>query len=268
MTIGVTDAVAVPDASRSTSPPPSAGYGTGAVIGVPGGRAEATYARRRETFAKRRAAQLPAALVAAVLLAVIAFLVLQAYNLPLAILMAAVIALGLLVEVLVQPLPLLAWRTGAEGEVRTAEFLDPLAAEGFVILHDRRIPGSAANIDHLVIGPTGVFVIETKNIAGRVHIDGDQVRIGGRRVPVVAEVDREVAAVVTALAPLLGSLDLTVTPLICAHRADLPWFNRRVRGIPIVSGRGLVKAIRDSPARLTAEQVDGLARMAIVRLPA
>jgi hypothetical protein len=48
-----------------------------------------------------------------------------------------------------------AWRRGAEGERRTARLLGPLARHGWVVLHDLAIPGSRANLDHLVIGPGG-----------------------------------------------------------------------------------------------------------------
>ncbi|MDP9270153.1 MAG: NERD domain-containing protein, partial [Chloroflexota bacterium] len=61
----------------------------------------------------------------------------------------------------VVPIHITAWATGADGEARTARVLEPLRAEGFAILHDRRIPGGRANIDHIVIGPPGVFVVET-----------------------------------------------------------------------------------------------------------
>jgi Nuclease-related domain len=37
------------------------------------------------------------------------------------------------------------------------------------VLHDRRIPGSRANIDHIVVAPCGVFVIDAKNYKGRVE---------------------------------------------------------------------------------------------------
>jgi hypothetical protein len=36
-----------------------------------------------------------------------------------------------------------------------------------VLLHDRRIPGTRANIDHLAVTPTGVYVIDTKKYQGR-----------------------------------------------------------------------------------------------------
>jgi hypothetical protein len=46
-----------------------------------------------------------------------------------------------------------AWRRGAAGERRTARLLGPLERHGWVVVHDLAVPGSRANIDHLVIGP-------------------------------------------------------------------------------------------------------------------
>jgi len=37
------------------------------------------------------------------------------------------------------------------------------------VLHDRRIPGARANVDHIVVAPWGVFVIDAKNYKGRVE---------------------------------------------------------------------------------------------------
>src|SRR4029079_12261113 len=81
-----------------------------------------------------------------------------------------------------------AWSIGAAGELQTARILDPIAGLGYVVMHDLRISMSRANIDHLVIGPTGVFVVETKNVKGKVHLGGGGVRMGGRRAAVVNEV--------------------------------------------------------------------------------
>ncbi len=41
--------------------------------------------------------------------------------------------------------------------------------EGLGVLHDRRIPGSKANIDHIVVGPAGVFAIDTKRYTGKIE---------------------------------------------------------------------------------------------------
>jgi hypothetical protein len=64
-----------------------------------------------------------------------------------------------------------AWRRGAAGERRTARLLDPLERDGWAILHDLAVPCSRANIDHLVIGPNGVFVIDSKQYRGRLQLD-------------------------------------------------------------------------------------------------
>ena len=55
-----------------------------------------------------------------------------------------------------------AWKTGAIGEERVASVLDGLARVGITALHDRRIPGTRANIDHMAITSTGIWVIDAK----------------------------------------------------------------------------------------------------------
>jgi Nuclease-related domain len=64
-----------------------------------------------------------------------------------------------------------AWRRGAAGERRTARLLGQLGRQGRAVLHDLAVPGSRANLDHLVIGPGGVFVIDSKQYRGRLQLD-------------------------------------------------------------------------------------------------
>lgn len=55
-------------------------------------------------------------------------------------------------------------RIGRAGELRTAEILDPLARRsgGATVLHDLTIPGSRANIDHVVVSGRRVTLIDSK----------------------------------------------------------------------------------------------------------
>lgn len=63
------------------------------------------------------------------------------------------------------------WIKGAIGEERLGRVLDALADGGKIsVLHDRRLPDSATNIDHLVVAPTGVWVIDAKRYSGRVEV--------------------------------------------------------------------------------------------------
>jgi Nuclease-related domain len=66
-----------------------------------------------------------------------------------------------------------AWRRGAEGERHVARLLEPLVRQGWGVQHDLRVPGSKANVDHVVIGPPGVFVIDAKHYRGRIHLSRD-----------------------------------------------------------------------------------------------
>lgn len=160
-----------------------------------------------------------------------------------------------------------AWATGADGETRTARFLEPLRAEGFAILHDRRIPGGRANIDHIVIGPPGVFVVETKSFAGDLRIRGDEVYVSGRRkTAMIEEVKREALAVQVAIAAELNALGLPVIPVLCIHRANLPWLGADAGGVRIVSGKELVKRLRKAPIRLGSEETERLVNAANQRL--
>jgi hypothetical protein len=61
------------------------------------------------------------------------------------------------------------WRTGAVGEEAVAEHLAANSPE-VPVLHDRRMPASRANIDHIAIGPSGVLVIDTKRIKGKIEV--------------------------------------------------------------------------------------------------
>ncbi|MFC3804878.1 nuclease-related domain-containing protein [Terrabacter sp. MAHUQ-38] len=63
-----------------------------------------------------------------------------------------------------------AWDIGALGEERLGSRLNELASETMRLLHDRRIPGSRANIDHLTVTPTGIHVIDAKKYQGRPHL--------------------------------------------------------------------------------------------------
>ena len=60
-----------------------------------------------------------------------------------------------------------AWERGAVGEERLGARLDALASEDIAVLHDRRIPRSKANIDHIVITRAGIWVIDAKRYKGK-----------------------------------------------------------------------------------------------------
>lgn len=77
---------------------------------------------------------------------------------------------GLIHALSEEPQSTKAWDTGALGEERLGSRLNELASDTLRVMHDRRIPGSRANIDHLAVTPNGVFVIDAKKYQGRPHL--------------------------------------------------------------------------------------------------
>ena len=73
-------------------------------------------------------------------------------------------------------------RQGRDGERVVAEYVDALRVRGFRVLHD--VVGESFNIDHVIVGAPGVFVIETKAWSKRpgqdIRFDGKRLLIGGR----------------------------------------------------------------------------------------
>ena len=61
-----------------------------------------------------------------------------------------------------------AWKVGSEGEERVAEVMATVT--GVATLHDRLVPGTRANIDHIVVGPSGVFVVDAKKYTGAIEV--------------------------------------------------------------------------------------------------
>jgi hypothetical protein len=148
-----------------------------------------------------------------------------------------------------------AWRLGARGERRTAGILARLERDGFVAFHDLAVPGSPANVDHLVVGPTGVFVIDSKFYRGvvRMGLDG-RLWYGGRSLDrVLGTLWWEAQQVAEALA---GGPEIHVFPVLCMHQTRLPWLEElTVDGIPVLAGSALELALRTPRQPLTPAQV-------------
>jgi hypothetical protein len=153
-----------------------------------------------------------------------------------------------------------AWQRGSVGERRTARLLARLAHDGYVSFHDLAVPGSRANIDHLVLGPTGVFVVDSKQYTGSVHqsLDG---RAWHNHYPLARQLE-VVRWEADSIAELLG---VRVDPLLCVHGADVAYGGLIAQGVAVVPASQLRAALGVDPV-LSAAEVDALAAMAELRL--
>lgn len=62
-----------------------------------------------------------------------------------------------------------AWAQGAAGEERVAKVLADRLGDTAVLLHDRKVPRTRGNIDHLAIAASGVWIIDAKRYRGKVE---------------------------------------------------------------------------------------------------
>ncbi|MFF7726674.1 UvrD-helicase domain-containing protein [Streptomyces sp. NPDC008001] len=73
------------------------------------------------------------------------------------------------------------WEAASEGERKVAAKLQVLTRRGWRLLLDRRWPGTrSANVDMLLVGPGGVFVIDVKNWRHAPEAAGGHLTAGGR----------------------------------------------------------------------------------------
>jgi hypothetical protein len=121
------------------------------------------------------------------------------------------------------------WQRGAHGERQTARRLDRLTRNGFVVFHDLAVPGSPANVDHMVIGPTGVFVIDSKQWTGSVHQSSDGLAWHNHY-----RLDRTLETVRWETDIISRILGAQAAPLLCVHGAHIHGGGLHAQGVAIV----------------------------------
>lgn len=142
------------------------------------------------------------------------------------------------------------WEKGAQGESATASVLATLAPEDYTVFHDLRWPGRRyANVDHVVIGPGGIFIIDSKNWSGAITVQHDVLRQNGRRR------EREVvgaAEAALAVAQMIPSVRVDqVHPVLCFTRDEqIAGF---ARDVMVCSTSTLLWMLSSRPAVLSAE---------------
>jgi hypothetical protein len=170
-----------------------------------------------------------------------------------------------------EPSHIRAWSIGAKGEEIVGRHLDDLASRGVDTLHDRRRPRSLANIDHVAIAPSGIFVINTKHCTGarvRKEIKGSIFRPGppqllvGRhnRTNYVEEMDRELSAVYDALNGLPEARGVPVVPMLVLVGGDFGILQSPIYmgGVKIMNPKRMDKVV-SVPGPLARETVRNIA---------
>lgn len=118
--------------------------------------------------------------------------------------LAALVTVAILALRIVSLRPKLkALRQGSDGEKAVGEFLERLRGNGYQVFHD--IIAKGFNIDHVLIGPTGIYALETKTLSKPIGRDARITFDAGRVLKGGIELDRNPATQARAQAGWLRS---------------------------------------------------------------
>ncbi len=153
-----------------------------------------------------------------------------------------------------------AWRRGAIGEQLVGRQLDQLPSRRWAVVHDLTIGSRGANLDHLVIGPPGVFTINTKHLTGNITVYDRAILQNGRRTDFIPKALREAQLVQERLSAATGR-ELHAWSVIVIVGAQVT-IQSRPSDLTVASSNGLLRWFVQQPAdvidagfRLTLERV-------------
>jgi hypothetical protein len=152
------------------------------------------------------------------------------------------------------------WRVGADGEEEVAWRLRKLG-EGWRVLHAVPVGQKGADIDHVVIGPPGVFTLNTKNHKGnRVNVNEKCVYVNGQWTDYLRNSRHEVQRASRLLTAASGSaVDVVGVIVVIAAQFTVKSEPPDVR---IVGRKSVAKWLASLPTVLAPERVEAIYRYA------
>jgi hypothetical protein len=183
---------------------------------------------------------------------------------------------GLVLALSEDPLSTRVWERGSVGESELAAALGKIDREDVIFLHDRGVPHTRGNIDHIVVAPSGVYVVDAKRYKGRVEVRDVsglfrradlRLYVGGRDHSELAyAMGWQVAAVRAGIG---GREDVPITPVLCFIDAEWPLLGGpdHFGGVKTEGQRSIRKLVTQ-PGPLSTEEVVEVAIVLSHALPA
>lgn len=161
------------------------------------------------------------------------------------------------------------WEVGAKGERIVDKRLGTLKRDGWQVIPSV-VKRSGADIDHLVIGPPGVFTINTKHHRGaRIWVGDHVLKVNNVSQPYLRNSRHEAASAARILSSAVG-LEVKVTPVLAFVGADSIKLSRSGPGdVLIARGEEIGHALRELPAAYShqeRERIYAVARRAEIWL--
>jgi hypothetical protein len=164
-----------------------------------------------------------------------------------------------------------AWARGARGEERVAELLAKHLNPSVLVLHDRSIPRTRGNIDHIAVARSGVWVIDAKRYKGKVAVT--RPLVGQARLTIAG---RDKSRLLDGLAYQVDLVELVIAEVapgvpvqgaLCFVEADLPILGTLAfHGYPLLYAKPLAKRI-NAVGSVASDQIRHVAAALAQRFP-
>jgi len=153
------------------------------------------------------------------------------------------------------------WFVGALGELEVAKRLERLGV-GWYVLHSVPVGTGSSDLDHVVIGPAGVFTINTKHHRGQnVWVAARRILVNGQRTDHLRNAKHEAKRTSQLLSAAARAL-IDVTPVIVVVGARRMTVRERPHEVVVLREGELVRWLQRHPVALGPTQVQHLATLA------
>lgn len=153
-----------------------------------------------------------------------------------------------------------AFRIGADGEERVGSRLQKLAKKDprWRFVNSVPVGEGSSDIDHVVIGPAGVFTLNTKHHPGRkLWVGGDTFMVGSHRQPYVRN-SRHEARRASQLLTAAAGVPVAVRGVIVIADADDMTIKAQPADVLVLWRQALVRWLRGLPEALDEATTDGI----------
>jgi hypothetical protein len=147
------------------------------------------------------------------------------------------------------------WFTGAIGEQLVAEELRRLPS-AWTVFHSLPVGMNDSDVDHVAVGPGGVFVLNAKHHAGKkIHIRDRAFLVSGFTQTYVRDSEHEATAVTRMLSARLPWIPAVRPVIVLVNPGELT-VKQHPEIVEVQTARGITKWLRRRPETLSADQVD------------
>lgn len=149
------------------------------------------------------------------------------------------------------------WYIGAEGEIAVGRELTDLPS-GWTVLHALPVGTRGSDIDHIVIGPGGVFTLNTKHHANKnIWVAGRTLMVNGRKVPYLRNAEHEASRVEKMMSERMPSVT-SVQPLLILVAPKHVTIREEPERVVVLTSRQLRRWLEKQPVVLPEPQLSAV----------